>query len=184
MSIPYVISVMSQDRVGIIADVTHAIKKLHGNLEDMSQTVMRGYFTMILLARFPDGTSAESLHNALLQVKGLSNFHIGIQEFVGDDANPPTTPSDERIYVLTASGPDNPGLVAAVSECLREKDINIVDMTTKVDTIGNYTMMFVVVLPEHSDIGKLKRSLQIALEPKKLTVGLRHQAIFRKTNEI
>ena len=58
------------------------------------------------------------------------------------------------------------------------------DMTTKVDSQGNYTMMFVVLLPEQGDIGKIKRSLQIALEPLGLTVGLRHQAIFRKTNEI
>ena len=55
MSKPYMISVMSHDRVGIIADVTGAIKSLHGNLEDLSQTVMKGYFTMLLLATFQTG---------------------------------------------------------------------------------------------------------------------------------
>ena len=64
MSIPYIISVMSHDRIGIIADVTAAIKTLHGNLEDLSQTVLRGYFSMILLARFPDGTTEDNLRKA------------------------------------------------------------------------------------------------------------------------
>ena len=50
----FILSIMSQDRVGIVADVAGAIKALRGNLEDMTQTVLRGYFTMILLAEFPD----------------------------------------------------------------------------------------------------------------------------------
>ena len=179
----YVISVMFKDRVGIIADVTSAIKKIGGNLEDLSQTVMRGYFTMLLLAAFPDGTDVKHIQEAFHAVKGLENFEIGIVPFVQDDAATAAESEDQDLYVLTASGPDAPGLVASVAEYLRQKSINIVDLTTKVSQ-GQYLMMFLVKLPPRTDVGKLKRSLQIATADLGLKTELRHQALFKKTNEI
>ena len=179
----YVISVMFKDRVGIIADVTSAIKKIGGNLEDLSQTVMRGYFTMILFAAFPEGTDVKHIQEAFHAVKGLENFELGIVPFEQDDEAIAAESEDQDLYVLTASGPDAPGLVATIAEYLRQKAINIVDLTTKVSQ-GQYLMMFLVKLPAKTDVGKLKRSLQIATADLGLKTELRHQALFKKTNEI
>ena len=179
----YVISVMFKDRVGIIADVTSAIKKIGGNLEDLSQTVMRGYFTMLLLAAFPEGTDVKHIQEAFHAVKGLENFEIGIVPFEQDDEAIAAESDDQALYVLTASGPDAPGLVASVAEYLRQKSMNIVDLTTKVSQ-GQYIMMFLVKLPPKTDVGKLKRSLQIATAEIGLKTELRHQALFKKTHEI
>ena len=183
MAIPYMISVMSHDRVGIIADVTGAIKSLHGNLEDLSQTVMKGYFTMLLLATFPDGTEEEALRKALHAVKGLSSFEIGVLPYENTDNAPDDHEDTSNLYILTATGPDDVGLVAALSSYLKLKQINIIDLASKNDQ-GNYIMMFLVKLPDGTNVGKLKRGLQIAMEKYGLTVELRHQAIFSKTNEI
>lgn len=184
MSTPYIITVMSHDRVGIVADVTHAVRAMQGNLEDMSQTVIRGYFTMILLAQFPDGTDVDALRAAFQAITPLHDCEIGIKPFVNDT---PVTDDDnsssDNLYVLTAAGPDGIGLVDSLAEYLRQKNINIVDLSTK-SANGFYTMMFLVSLPENSDVGKLKRSLQIAVEDIGLSVGLRHQALFRAANEI
>ncbi len=183
MSKPYVISVMSHDRVGIIADVTGAIKQLHGNLEDMSQTVMKGYFTMLLLADFPGDVNEEQLRKALHAVKGLSSFEIGLLPYEPPkDAPKPSATSDD-LYVITASGPDRVGLVAELTEYLRLKDINIIDLATRCEQ-NTYIMMLLVKLPEGTDVAKLKKGLRIAMEVFGLSVEIRHQAIFSKTNEI
>lgn len=182
MPTPYVISVMAQDRVGIIADVTGAIKALDGNLADLSQTVLRGYFTMILIASFPECLRAADIRAALVAAAGGSSFEIGIAA----PAGPLPTESPEvkdRQYVLTAVGPDKIGLVAAVSGYLREKGINIVDLSTTVDN-GVYTMMMLVELPSGADVARLKHGLRVAMEDVALSVELRHHAIFRMTNEI
>ena len=182
MPTPYVISVMARDRIGIIADVTTAIKGLDGNLADMSQTVLRGYFTMILIASFPDPVGAAAIRAALQAAAGESSFEIGIA--VPEGELPGESPdAQERQYVLTAVGPDRIGLVAAVSGYLREKDINIADLSTTVDN-GIYTMMLLVELPVGADVARLKRGLQVAMEDVALSVELRHHAIFRMTNEI
>jgi|LSQX01.2.fsa_nt_gb glycine cleavage system transcriptional repressor len=179
----YVISVMHKDRVGIIADVTSAIKQLGGNLEDMSQTVMRGYFTMLLLAAFPDGTDEATLRSALSAVKDLADFEIGIVPFEPDANNGVKADDSEDRYVLTASGPDAPGLVAAIAEYLRQKGINIIDLTTQANQ-GRYIMMFLVQLQPQTDVGKLKHSLRIAMSDLGIQTELRHQALFKMTNEI
>ena len=44
-----IVSVFSKDRVGIIADVTNLIASMNINILDLSQTVMDGIFTMIML---------------------------------------------------------------------------------------------------------------------------------------
>ena len=183
MSRPYVISVMSHDRVGIIADVTGAIKQLHGNLEDMSQTVLKGYFTMLLLADFPNDVNEEQLRAALHAVKGLSSFEIGLLPYEPPTHLPKKPERPDDLYVITASGPDRVGLVAELTEYLRLKEINIIDLATRSEQ-STYIMMLLVKLPDGTDVAKLKKGLQIAMEEFGLSVEIRHQAIFSKTNEI
>ncbi len=181
MSHRYIISVMSRDRVGIVADVSSALKNLGGNLEDLSQSVMRGYFTMILLVSFPEERSPEEILQSIHAVKGMSEFQLGLVPY--EETHAPVKYDKDSLYILTASGPDRAGLVASLTTYLREKDINILDLTTKFDQ-GIYIMMFQLHLPEGTDVAKLKRSLQIAMESEGLKVELRNEAIFQKTNEI
>jgi glycine cleavage system transcriptional repressor len=54
----HVISVMSADRVGIIHDITEQVLSLRGNIVGLSQTVMRGYFTVLVEVVFPADTQA------------------------------------------------------------------------------------------------------------------------------
>jgi len=43
-----IVSVVGKDRVGIIAGVCSALAKYNVNVLDISQTVMQGYFTMVM----------------------------------------------------------------------------------------------------------------------------------------
>ncbi len=43
-----IVTVVGQDRVGIIAAVCIALAKYNVNVLDISQTVMQGYFTMMM----------------------------------------------------------------------------------------------------------------------------------------
>ena len=44
-----IVTVVGQDRVGIIADVCALLAKNNVNVLDISQTVMQDYFTMIMM---------------------------------------------------------------------------------------------------------------------------------------
>lgn len=184
MSTSYVISVMARDRIGIVADVATAIRNLQGNLADLSQTVLQGYFTMILVADFPDGVEDNTVREAIARVQGQTLFSIGIQPWEKDaaKAQPARAPADNH-YVLTAVGPDRIGLVAAVAEYCRQKRINIEDLATIVSD-GTYTMVLLLDLKPGTHLGKLKRSLSIAMADTGVSVELQHHSIFKTTNEI
>ncbi len=185
----FVISVMFRDRVGIVADVSSAIRQLNGNLADVSQTVMRGYFTMILLAAFPEGVTEDVIRAAMHEIKGLSGAQIGViraqEQDVADNAGnvPDNIASDSQLYVLTASGPDQPGLVMAFSGYLRERNVNIIDLASVVER-GEYTMVWLINLPAGTDVRNLKQDLEQSLGYLNMKIGLRNQAIFHRTNEI
>lgn len=49
-----IVTVIGTDKVGIIAQVTTALADLDVNILDVSQTIMQGAFTMMLLAKIPD----------------------------------------------------------------------------------------------------------------------------------
>ena len=177
-----VISVMSRDRIGIVAEVTAVINGLGGNLEDVSQTVMRGYFSMILLAAFPDSVTPETLRQALETRPGLSGAVFGFHDYQPvPDAE--ERPGDASLYVLTAVGQDRPGQVAAISRYLSGHAINIVDLATRVNQ-GDYTMVFLISLPPGVDIADLRRNLQAEVDCLGLKIELRHRDIFLRTNEI
>ena len=182
MSKKMVISLLARDQIGVMAEIAGAISCLGGNIEDISQTVTRGYFSLILVAEFKQETRPEHIRRALSSADLLTEATIGICEVPPAPATPPASSGDNR-YVLTASGPDRSGLVAAVAEFLREHSINIVDLASVLNQ-GEYTMMFLVDLPPDTDVSKLRHSLQKNLESLVLQVELRLQALFRKTNEI
>jgi len=64
-----IISVMSKDRPGIIADVTGAIFELDGDLADLNQSVLCGYLTMILIATFDGSVTPEDVIAKLSHTK-------------------------------------------------------------------------------------------------------------------
>jgi len=50
-----VITVLGMDRVGIIARVTACLAESNVNILDISQTILQGYFTMIMIAEILEG---------------------------------------------------------------------------------------------------------------------------------
>ena len=51
-----IVTVVGKDRVGIIANVCNLLAKYQVNVLDISQTVLQGYFTMIMMV---DATHCE-----------------------------------------------------------------------------------------------------------------------------
>lgn len=56
-----IVSVFSRDRIGIIADVCSVMASMNVNILDLSQTIMEGLFTMVMLV--DTGTSELSFED-------------------------------------------------------------------------------------------------------------------------
>jgi len=175
---------MSRDRVGIVAEVSGAISALQGDIADMRQSVLRGYFTMILLAKFPGQVSPEDIRAGIGAASAGGPVPLQVAVVAADDALPsePVTPSQDR-YLLTARGPDRIGFVASVSRFCARNGLNILDLSTAV--VGeDYVMMLLVDVSGCKDLDALRRRLQEFEDQAGLKAVLQHEAIFRATNEV
>jgi predicted amino acid-binding ACT domain protein len=193
----YVISVMSRDRIGIIAEVAGAISSLHGDIADLRQSVLRDYFTMILLARFPARVRPDWIRDVILAASQGSAYSgsahragadpLYIEVVPTDTLDAPVgavePPRDGRNYLLTARGRDRVGFVAAVTGFCAANSLNILDLATTVFK-GDYVMMLLVDVSKCGDLDALRGRLAAFGAEAGLSAVLQHEEIFRATNEV
>lgn len=75
-----IITVVGNDKVGIVAAVSQELAQLHVNIIDMSQTLMHGSFTMMLMGEFAAATTSfDSLQKALNQLGDQIGVSIHLQ---------------------------------------------------------------------------------------------------------
>jgi glycine cleavage system transcriptional repressor len=140
------ISVFGRDRPGIVAAVTRELADSGANLEDSSMTILRGHFAMMLVVLAPPEIDAEELATRLEPVRLRLDLDVSVRAI--HDEVTGAAPLGEP-YAIAVYGADRPGLVARVSEALAARDVNIVDLETRV--VGEpdpvYVMHFEVEIP-------------------------------------
>lgn len=178
----YVLDVMSNDHPGIVAAVTEAVESLGGNIDACSQTVLGGYFTLIMIVSLPEPIDAEQLAERVRQ-SGTSNspFQVMARPRAVPESFRPAAPCDR--FVITAFGKDQPGIVRRFSQYLAGKDINIVDLYG--DRTGEeFVLIGQLEVPKHWDIRMLQADLEQMGEELGFTVKLQHENVFVATNQL
>ena len=120
----YVVSVIGEDRVGIVSEVTRLLFKRGLNIIDIEQTVIHSQFTMILLLqpvrrKFRLNVIRKELQD-LAKRREMNITVTPLHEFRGL-----RLAETKKPYVLTIVGSDRPGVVAAVSSTLAEHHCNV-----------------------------------------------------------
>ncbi len=172
-----VISVMDRDRPGIVAEVTEGISALGGNLADLRESVLCGYFTMILVAGFNESVTAAQIEQALAKDTTLRVSVELVKELLTEPDN------TEHSYVLSAVGEDRVGLVAQVSRFCSDRQVNILDLASHVEN-DQYTMMLQLDLTNIRSLESFTDELTAFGKSSGLNLVLQHNDIFRATNEI
>jgi glycine cleavage system transcriptional repressor len=180
----FVISIMSRDRVGIVYEVSSALAGLQGNIADIRQSVLCGYFTMIFLVSFPPEVTRRAIERRLAQVDSGSETAISFMvEEMAPGIPAGSTPIPPDAYVLTAAGADQVGIVANVSAFCVKHAINILDLSTT-SAAGEYAMVLIVDLSRCVSVQGVRQDLQEFSRGAGLRVVLQHYDIFRAVNEI
>ena len=173
---------MSRDRIGIVAEVSGAIAGLGGDIADLRQSVLRDYFTMMLLATFPTPVSPESLRQRITEASAGSPVPLEIT-VRPVDATPAALTAVQNTYLLTARGPDRIGFVESVSRFCAANQVNILDLATVVAG-DQYVMMLLVDVSACADLDALRRRLKEFGLNAGVQAVLQHETIFRATNEV
>jgi len=176
----YVLNVMSDDHPGIVAAVTEAVESLGGNIDACSQTVLGGYFTLIMIVSFPEPIESEKL-TAKVRAAPANGGDYQVMVRRTMPAAPVREISDR--FVITAFGKDQPGIVRRFSQYLAGKDINIVDLYG--DLRGEeFVLIGQLEVPAHWDIRMLQADLEQMGSELGFTVKLQHENVFVATNQL
>lgn len=172
----FIISVLVRDRVGIIADVTDAVYDLGGNIFATSQTIMHGWFTMILSADFPETVSPGDVRGALAA-------HPDIAVTVCENAASRPAASAGEPFVVTVVGADRPGIVRGIARCCAARGVNIVDMWNEVRQ-DDFIVILSVTIPPEADPKEVRYHLEQTAAGLGVALTFQHQDIFTATNSL
>jgi glycine cleavage system transcriptional repressor len=155
----FAVTAVGADRPGIVAAVTGAFADHGCNLEDSSMTILRGQFAMMLVVDAPAGVGAAELQAALARPAADLDLVVTVRSA----AEPPEIEPDFESWTVSVYGADHPGIVHGVAALLAEREVNIVDLSTRVvGTSENpvYTMVLEVTLPPDGDPQQLQADLE------------------------
>lgn len=181
----YVLNIMADDHPGIIAAVSSAVEALGGNIESCSQTVLGGYFTLIMIATLTKEMKPQDLQKHLLKhTETACKIDVSVRRTTSIK---PTDGKAER-FVLTAFGPDVPGVVCRFSEYLADHEMNILDMygcrQTNVEGEVQFLLTAQVEIPTKWNLALLQCDLKNIGSDINFTVVLQHENIFTATNHV
>jgi glycine cleavage system transcriptional repressor len=157
------ISVIGNDRPGIVAGVTRVLYESGCNLEDVNSTILRGHFAMTLIVRPPSEVTSDDLEERLSTTAEALDLVIAARTVSEADAGFPAP-----THMVSVYGADQPGIVSRVADILATGGGNITDLTSRV--IGEadrpvYALMMEVAISAPDDVLEaletLKREMQV-----------------------
>jgi ACT domain-containing protein len=73
-----IVTAVGKNRPGVLAAITAKVAEQHGNVFDVSQKVVEGYFHMILTVELEPGTSFEAFKTALECISSPEDFAVRV----------------------------------------------------------------------------------------------------------
>ena len=144
------ITVIGNDRPGIVSAVTRALFDIGCNLEDVSSTILRGHFSMVLIARCDSGVDAAGVEERLKSATSELGLIVSARpvDDAGSEFAPPT-------HMVSVYGADKPGIVYRVTDALARLGVNITDLNSRLigeDSDPVYALQIEVQAPEGSSL--------------------------------
>jgi glycine cleavage system transcriptional repressor len=146
------VTVLGDDRPGIVADVATALAGLGCNLEDSTMTLLRGHFAMVVLVR--SDRSVDEVAAALRTLTESGDLAVDVRPIPehGGAGVPGTA------YSLHVHGADRPGIVAAMTNVVARHGGNIVDLGTRLGQ-DVYVLVAEFLLPATTAIDAVEEDL-------------------------
>ncbi len=153
-----VLSILSDDRPGIVETLARVINEHNGNWLESRLSHLAGKFAGILQINLP-ANQIEPLQNALAELQSLHGIQVASAEAIDAIASATTTS-----LRFTLVGNDRPGIVRELSQAFLSHHINVEDLQTHCSSMpwtGDpmFTANGLLKLPESVDTERLGEQL-------------------------
>ncbi len=158
MSEELVVTAVGPDRPGIASDFTGHIHAVGANLANSRMINLRGHFALVAMIE----GSSQQLETAKRRLREAAPS-LGLTfDF---SAAPKANPSKGVAFRLKTYSMDQPGIVHKITTFLRERQINIEELETHLESaafMGTpvFTMEILILVPNETNVKALRRSLE------------------------
>ena len=120
----FAVVAIGADRPGIVAALTGALFEAGGNLEDVSSSILRGHFAIMLVVDAP--VPAEELERDLVDAARPLGVSVTVRDV---EAGAPRRA--RATHTLVAYAADKPGIVAGLTRLLADRSVNVTDLSCR-----------------------------------------------------
>jgi glycine cleavage system transcriptional repressor len=124
----YIITMTAGNRTGILSAVTKAMEELGADLREASQTVVRGYFTMIFSIEFPDRIEESVIRDHLQDACRPFDIEISLRDPSVHLSAYNAAKAETKPYRLRLGGRNEQGALRKVSQVMSLHGIDITGM--------------------------------------------------------
>lgn len=178
-----VVSVLGEDRPGIVYSVSKVLGETGCDILEVSQTILQTEFAGIFIAAIPADLTQEGLVERLedeLAPKALSAW---VKEFKAPQG---VTPVESEPYVITLRGPDQKGIIPNFTGVIAGFDVNIENL--KAIPLENDTrqvvIAFEVAVPTAVHRPAFREALRFKADELDLELSVQHRDIFEAIHRI
>jgi len=165
MSNKFLLTAFSEDRTGIVADISQVIFENGYNLEDSSMTYLAGEFAILLLLSAPSMVDKNEVMETLATECRRLERDKNITAYIRPATQPAATMlAASQSKTITVEGVDQAGIVYKVSKFLADLEINIRTLDTRVRLTPQsgaalYTMSIEVDIPTTLSLQQVEEGL-------------------------
>ena len=172
MSESVVLTIISDDRPGIVEAVSQVLEHHKGNWTESSMLSLAGKFAGILLANLPEN-QVEPFIAALPSLES-DGMHI-----VAHRSGSVSTSGDVREFSLDLVGQDRPGIVHDISEILTRHHVNVQELETQCQSasMSGETLFMAkahMLVPPEASIDQLRQELEELANELMVDIILKH----------
>ena len=180
-----VISVIGRDCPGVVYAITSALAKEKCNVEQLSQTILKGQFASIVIISAPEGVTDEQIQRVVslsLESRDM-DLTVSARYFETEtfDSGEETEP-----FVVTVNGSDQAEIIAMFSGIFAEQKVNIESLKAirMADESNECVLVFEVALPMSINRNAFRQMLQAKARSVDLSIRIQHEDIFEAIHRV
>ena len=171
----FIISAVGLNVTGIVAKVSRAVYDCGCNFEDSTMTLLGNHFALMILVTATDEEMSRNLAAACDRLQQEKDLNVTLFPVDGGEKTGRAAPSEPN-YEIRVKGVDRMGIVYRTTQMLAAKNINIVELETRLESDKNgkptFTMRTAVAVPKNVDGESLRKDLKLLAEDMQEMISL------------